>query len=183
MDKMTLINTVRAAQAGDREAFGRLVAAYQKVVLAVTERKLGNYAEAEELTQDVFIHAMQKIGQLENPAAFGGWLRSIATRMAINKITRQRSALPTDQEVLENTCVDGENPMDEAVLNERSDQLHRGLARLREMDRETLKAFYIDGDSIDEMSSRFDAPVGTIKRRLHMARKRLADELGEIAAV
>jgi RNA polymerase sigma-70 factor (ECF subfamily) len=45
------------------------------------------------------------------------------------------------------------------------------------MDRETLVAFYFDGRSINEMSKKFGTPVGTIKRRLHVARKRLAKEL------
>jgi RNA polymerase sigma-70 factor (ECF subfamily) len=45
------------------------------------------------------------------------------------------------------------------------------------MDRETLEAFYFEGSSLLEMSRKFDTPVGTIKRRLHVARKRLAKEL------
>ena len=53
--------------------------------------------------------------------------------------------------------------------------------RVRELDRETLVAFYVDGDSLLEMSDRFDSPVGTIKRRLHVARKRLAKQLEELA--
>jgi RNA polymerase sigma-70 factor, ECF subfamily len=49
------------------------------------------------------------------------------------------------------------------------------------MDRETLVAFYVKGRSRVEMSDQFDSPVGTIKRRLHVARKRLAKELSAIA--
>ena len=48
------------------------------------------------------------------------------------------------------------------------------------MDRETLVAFYVNGQSLVEMSDRFDSPVGTIKRRLHVARKRLAKELADV---
>jgi RNA polymerase sigma-70 factor (ECF subfamily) len=49
------------------------------------------------------------------------------------------------------------------------------------MDRETLMAFYFDGRSLLEMSDQFKTPVGTIKRRLHVARKRLAKELEALA--
>jgi RNA polymerase sigma-70 factor (ECF subfamily) len=49
------------------------------------------------------------------------------------------------------------------------------------MDRETLVAFYVRGQSLLEMSEEFDSPVGTIKRRLHVARKRLAKELESLA--
>ncbi|HYW80125.1 MAG TPA: sigma factor-like helix-turn-helix DNA-binding protein, partial [Thermoguttaceae bacterium] len=55
--------------------------------------------------------------------------------------------------------------------------------RLRAMDRDTLVAFYFHGRSLIEMSEKFDSPVGTIKRRLHTARKRLAEELESLATV
>ena len=48
-------------------------------------------------------------------------------------------------------------------------------------DRDTLVAFYVRGESLNEMSDSFAAPLGTIKRRLHVARKRLADEVRELA--
>jgi RNA polymerase sigma-70 factor (ECF subfamily) len=51
------------------------------------------------------------------------------------------------------------------------------------MDRETLIAFYVEGQSLVQMADDFDAPLGTIKRRLHVARKRLAKQVDELAAV
>ena len=61
------------------------------------------------------------------------------------------------------------------------DRLTEGLDRLGDMDRDTLVAFYVDGHSLLQMADDFDAPLGTIKRRLHVARKRLADQLPELA--
>ena len=81
------------------------------------------------------------------------------------------------------TCVDGQTPLASALAEERQTQVREGLDRLGEMDRDTLLAFYVQGQSIVEMSDRFDSPVGTIKRRLHVARKRLAKELEELVAV
>jgi RNA polymerase sigma-70 factor (ECF subfamily) len=69
------------------------------------------------------------------------------------------------------------------LATERVAQVHSGLSRLGEMDRDTLEAFYLRGQSLIEMSDRFDAPVGTIKRRLHVARKRLAAELETLQAI
>ena len=65
---------------------------------------------------------------------------------------------------------------------ERAAEVRAGLNRLRTMDRETLEAFYMKGHSLVEMSHEFDSPIGTIKRRLHVARKRLAKELTETVA-
>ena len=59
----------------------------------------------------------------------------------------------------------------------------RAAERLGELDRDTLVAFYVEGQSLIEMSDQFASPVGTIKRRLHVARKRLARELEDLVAV
>ena len=63
------------------------------------------------------------------------------------------------------------------LVRERNDRVQQGLRRLRALDEQTLRAFYVDGCSLLEMSEQFASPVGTIKRRLHVARKRLAKEL------
>ena len=172
-----MAETVRAAQRGDRQAFGRLIESYERAVYAAVFRRLGNHAEAQELCQDVFIQAMRKLGQLEDPRCFGGWIRSIAARMAINYAVRRGPRISGDRELIENNCVENRTPLLAILAREREDQVRRGLRKLRSMDRETLEAFYFEGSSLVEMSRKFDTPVGTIKRRLHVARKRLAKEL------
>jgi len=174
---------VRAAQAGDPEAFGTLVVRFERAVFATAMRRLRNVADAEELTQDVFVKAFEKIGQLRDPECFGGWLRSIANRMAINRVVRRAPGIATEPETLEATCVETETPLSRLLDAERQGEVREGLARLRSMDRETLEAFYVQGQSLRQMSDRFDAPVGTIKRRLHVARKRLAAQVEEPLAV
>lgn len=172
-----LTETVRAAQRGDRQAFGRLIENFERAVYATAYRRLGNHAEAQELCQDVFIQAMRKIDQLADPRCFGGWLRSIADRMAINRMLRRGPNIVPDTDLLKSGCVERQTPLVVLLAREREDQVRRGLRRLRVMDRETLVAFYFDGASLMEMSRMFETPVGTIKRRLHVARKRLAKEL------
>jgi len=172
-----LAETVYAAQRGDRQAFGRLIANFERAVYATAYRRLNNHADAQELCQDVFLQAMRKIDQLEDPRCFGGWLRSIADRMAINRLMRRGPSTSADTDMLNSDRVELRTPLVVLLEREREDQVRRGLRRLRRMDRETLVAFYFDGRSINEMSQKFQTPVGTIKRRLHVARKRLAKEL------
>jgi RNA polymerase sigma-70 factor (ECF subfamily) len=174
---------VEAAQAGDREAFGELATRFESMVYSIAIRRLGNHSEAQELCQEVLVKAMQKIEQLKAPAAFGGWLRSITVRMAINRQVRRAPTIATEPQALDATCVESTTPLDAALANERATQVRGGLARLRELDRHTLEAFYVRGESLSQMSESFDAPIGTIKRRLHVARKRLAQQLETAAAV
>ena len=182
-EKAHVKSLVIAAQGGDRVAFGELFQRYQSVILAIATRKLGNVAEAHELSQDVFVQAMQKIHQLRTPEAFGGWLKQITHRMAINRLVRKGPVVLTTPEVMDTNQASECTPVGNVMHQERIEQVREGLGRLREMDRETLEAFYLNGQSLREMSDKFDAPVGTIKRRLHMARKRLALEVDAAMAV
>jgi RNA polymerase sigma-70 factor (ECF subfamily) len=174
---------VIAAQAGNREAFGELYERFQRHVLAVAIGRLGDYAEAQELCQDVFVQALQKIGQLREPECFGSWMRSITHRMAINRAVRRSPDYLAEPDALVTTCVENDTPLTAVLADERQAQVRAGLSRLRELDRETLVAFYVKGQSLLEMSDEFDAPLGTIKRRLHVARKRLAKEVEPLVAV
>ncbi len=176
-----LTTLVEAAQHGDREAFGRLVDKYQRAVYATIFRRLGNHAETQELCQEVFMQALRKIDQLADPRCFGGWLRAIAGRMAINRAVRRAPVVAADAGSFETHCVEYRTPLGSALEHEQESQVRHGLRRLKAMDRDTLVAFYFDGRSLIEMSDQFKTPVGTIKRRLHVARKRLAKELEALA--
>jgi RNA polymerase sigma-70 factor (ECF subfamily) len=180
----TTAELVLAAQGGDNDAFGELVSRFERMVQAVCYQRLRNHAEAQEAAQEVFIKALQKLEQLQEPAAFAGWLRAIAARQAINRSLRRPPAVSIEPHALESVgAARGEGPLGSLLARERVDQLHEGLDRLAKLDRNTLVAFYIEGQSLIEMSDEFAAPIGTIKRRLHVARKRLAKELECLQAV
>ncbi len=172
-----VISLVNRAQAGDRQAYGELVERFQPAVYGLALARLRNPNEAQELTQEVFIHAMTKLDQLRDAHCFLGWLRQITVRMAINRVSRRGPLFGTDPEVLQNAPAAGENPLEQMVRAEQRAELWVCLERLKEIDRATLVAFYIRGRSLKEMSRDFETPVGTIKRRLHVARNRLRRQL------
>jgi RNA polymerase sigma-70 factor, ECF subfamily len=173
---------VLRAQQGDREAYGALAERFQPTVYAVALARLRNPTEAQELTQEVFLHGMRKLAQLREPEAFAGWLRQITVRMAINRLTRGGPLQKADGEVLENAEASGAGPLDAMLRTEAAAELYKGLERLKPVDRATLMAFYIHGRSLKQMSREFETPVGTIKRRLHVARNRLRKQLERAAS-
>jgi RNA polymerase sigma-70 factor, ECF subfamily len=168
---------VEKAQAGDRAAYGALIERFQPTVYAVALSRLRNPTEAQELVQEVFLHGMKKLGQLRDPQCFAGWLRQITVRMALNRLTRRGPVQKVEPEVLENAAATGATPLEALVKAEQAAELHRGLERLKPVDRATLVAFYLRGRSLQQMSREFETPVGTIKRRLHVARNRLKKAL------
>lgn len=165
------------ARDGDRAAYGELVERFQPTVYGLAMARLRNPVEAQELVQEVFVHAMLKLHQLRDPVCFAGWLRQITGRMVINRLTRRGPVRGAEPDVLENVAGVNTEPLDELVRREQRDELRAGLRRLKPADRATLEAFYLQGRSLKEMSDEFETPIGTIKRRLHVARNRLRKHL------
>jgi RNA polymerase sigma-70 factor (ECF subfamily) len=97
--------------------------------------------------------------------------------MAINRATRRAAPACVETGVLESASGQRDEPLEELIARERAHRLWEALERLKVIDREVLLAFYIQGRSLIEIAERFEAPIGTIKRRLHTARKRLRAEL------
>lgn len=180
MEDTRLITLVQLARSGDREAFGELVTEFDSTVFAITLRRLRNRSEAREVTQEVFLRAMRKIHQLREPERFIGWLKRIAVRLSINRAVRKPREVMAEPQTFDARKTSPDAPLDNVLEGERAHQVRGGLDKLRPLDRETLVAFYFQGQSLKEMSSRFDSPIGTIKRRLHTARNRLRDELSEL---
>ena len=83
------IQTVLHAQGGSRNAFDQLTELFYSRVYGIVMQRLRNTAEADEVTQEVFLRAFRKIVQLKEPAAFAGWLCQIAVRLAINRAVRR----------------------------------------------------------------------------------------------
>jgi RNA polymerase sigma-70 factor (ECF subfamily) len=171
---------VERAKVGDREAYGELVTRFQGSVYAMALARVRDPLEAQELAQDVFVHAMKKLPQLRDPRCFAGWLRRITARMAINRLTRRGPLFGADPELLD--AVEARTPTaaERYEVGEAVGQLKVGLGRLKALDRATLEAFYLRGRSLKQMAREFEVPTGTIKRRLHVARQRLKEVLEDI---
>jgi len=180
---LEITELVERAQRGDKLAYGELVKRFQAAVYAMALTRVRDPLEAEELAQEVFVHGMKKLPQLRDPRCFAGWLRRITARMAINRLTRRGPVSGADPEILDNVQARTTQPIDQMELGEAKFELHEGLKRLKELDRQTLEAFYLRGRSLKQMSREFETPVGTIKRRLHVARQRLKDVLEGNSAV
>ncbi len=179
MEDNRIIALVRAAQCGDREAFGQLVREFQPGVYGVVLRRLRNSAEASEVTQDVFLRAYRKLDQLREPERFVGWLKRIAVRLSINRATRRPPETMQPPDAFDTYRNSPDQPVSHMLRREDAHELRKGLSCLKPLDRDTLIAFYFEGRSLKELSLRYDSPVGTIKRRLHTARGRLKAALGE----
>src|ERR1700727_3601378 len=79
---------VRAVLAGDKEAYGALVARHSQSVFRVAFRITGNEADAEEIVQETFLRGYQRLESFQQSSAFGTWIYRIAVNCALNRISR-----------------------------------------------------------------------------------------------
>jgi len=168
----SVADIVVRAQAGDLTAFGRLYELFQRLVMHCLLKRGLNLPDAEDLCPDIFLHVRKKIGQLKNPAAFPGWIRTAATRMGINFLMRKKRRERWSSLNQMSELEDELETFSTVVTSENSRLVTLILGSLGPMDREILSAYYWRWHSVREMAEMFDAPEGTIKRRLFSARKR-----------
>lgn len=168
---------VAAGLAHGAEAFGRIVERYRAAVFGAALARVGDFHDAEDVAQQVFLEAYEQLGRLKDPKRLGAWLRSMATHRSID-LVRQRKAA-ADLEKVEAPLAQAswqrqENKTDlrEAVLC--------AIARLTPPQRETTALFYVNGYSVEEVARMQEVPVGTVKRRLHDAREKLKEEMAQM---
>ncbi|MFG6416505.1 RNA polymerase sigma factor [Roseateles sp. DC23W] len=163
-------------QLGEREAFDELVARWQLPLWRYARQLAGSDSAADDATQDVWLRVLRGIARLREGAKLRPWLFGIAHRVLMNRLREQyRTPLvpegDADLEAL---------PADDDTLQLETDlaALRDGLARLPALECEVLTLFYLQQLSLDEVSQVLVVPVGTVKSRLHRARRLLRLQLG-----
>ena len=172
---------VKQTLQGNLSSFDLLFQRYRGIVYGLTYHWTRNLADAQDLTQETFYRAYEKLGQLRDPEKFAVWLRRIATNMC----RRWQRGLP--DAVLSIDAPENQNIRDELQLHahlpeeviEAKEQQHAVediLNQLSDKVRLTTTLFYIDEFSYQEISDFLEVPVSTVKGRLYKARKQLKEE-------
>jgi RNA polymerase sigma-70 factor (ECF subfamily) len=177
MDRVSDEELVRRVLSGDRDAFGALVERYKGMVYGVAYAHLRNFHDAQDLSQEVFIKAFLNLSSYDPARPFGNWLYVITRRMAIDRLRGRREMKELTDEIIDRSPT----PDVRAERREMQRLLKDALSRLSERNRETFCLYYMDGYSIREISRILSVPQGTVKRRLHEARKILRKEVVRMA--
>ena len=173
------VQLIRKVLSGDSEAFNTLVRKYQKSVHALVWRKIGDFHYAEEITQDTFLQAYEKLSTLRDPNQFAGWLYVIANRLCIAWMRKQKPALQSlsDTSVKEIDNLTYERYVSEQRESEATERryeiVEKLLKKLPESEREVMTLYYLGEMASKEISKFLGVPMNTINSRLHRARKRL----------
>jgi RNA polymerase sigma-70 factor (ECF subfamily) len=159
---------VDAARAGDRNAFGTLYELYGRMVHGVL-LGAGQRDDVQDLVQDVFLRALRQLHTLREPAAFGGWLATLARNEARMHHRAARETIELTEQI------PGPSPVD-ATLG--TDDVMHALRTLPERYREPLILRLVNQMSGEEIARAIGLSHGTVRVYLHHGMKLLRDHLG-----
>ena len=170
---------VRRLQRGDTIAFEILVRRHEKAVFNLLYRMLGDYDDAAETAQEVFLSAYRAIGQFRGDANFSTWLYRIALNHAITRrkstITRQRRVVPiAGTDIIDETQLGPAESLEKKELRER---VQRALNDLAPEDAAVILMRDLQDIPYEDVARVLKVPVGTVKSRLHRARQALKARL------
>ena len=167
---------------GDQQAFTALVEKYQKQVHALAWQKIGDFHIAQEITQDAFFTAFQKLSTLTDHNRFAGWLYVIANRKCIawhrKKSPQPQSLETTDPVELEEVYYSEymTQQREEAANQKRRAVVQKLLSKLQESERTVVNLYYIAEMTCEEIGKFLGVSPNTVRSRLHRARNKLKKE-------
>jgi len=167
---------VRRTTHGELSAFEQLVERHRQTVVRVAARIVGA-DDAEDVSQDAFLRAFHRLGDFRGDAPFRSWLLRITHNAALDHLARRR-AEPVDPETFETSEESPARPPAESLeLRERIERLERKLRGLSPQHRVVLMLRDAEGLSYAEIAHITDTPLGSVKGRLHRARREFIDML------
>ena len=176
---------VRRARSGDLDAFEELVSRHERRIYTLARRITANEQDAEDVTQEAFLSALEHLADFREEASFGTWLSRIATHAAL-KIIRKRKGLPTvslDEEGAGDLphpqyIADWrESPERLAQRNETARLIDDALAKLDEAHRVVFLLRDVEGLSVKETADALSLSEANVKVRLLRARLQLREHL------
>lgn len=173
---------IRRAQAGDAEAFGRLVERYMRRAYYSALSLVGSREDALDISQEAFVRAFRARQTLDPERPFYAWLYQILRRLCFNFLRDRRTRLRHLEAAgswLEDEAA-GRQAVDPARALEREEERRRvgaAIELLPAREREVLVLKEFEGLTYREIASLVGIPIGTVMSRLYSARQRLADAL------
>lgn len=160
---------VRRVQEGDTRAFDTLVTRHSRRAYALAYRLLGHREDAEDLVQDAFIRALDRIGTVEPGRAFAPWFFRLLTNLALNR--RKSRALRRTEDVPDAAYSSEPSPAERTERGEVRERFEEALLELSEKQRLIVTLFEVDGQTSAEIAAALGMSDGTVRWHIHQARR------------
>ncbi len=178
MQEIQESTVVRNAQQGNQNAFGELVSRYQNLVTSIAFSKTGDLQRSEDIAQQAFLIAWQKLKELNEPAKFGAWLRAITRNTVLNS-NRKAGLLDRTPKSLDDQDVPQTigAPDESSSLKEQQQLLWACLKDMPDEYREPLVLYYRQDKSMDQVAAQLGLSVNATKQRLSRGRAMLKQDV------
>lgn len=171
---------VALARNGDRNAFGGIVARYQGLVCALAYNATGSLARSEDVAQEAFVVAWQKLPELREPEKLRAWLCGIVRNLGRRARRGEKYEPVLQAQTLESApslIAPEPEPNERAINSEEEGILWRQLEAIPEIYREPLILFYRENASIEQVAEALDLSQEAVRQRLSRGRKLLQDQV------
>ncbi|MCG8327625.1 MAG: sigma-70 family RNA polymerase sigma factor [Chitinophagales bacterium] len=165
------------ARQGDEHSFRCIVQKYEQAVYATTIGMLGNTADAEDITQEVFIRFHRSLHQFKGEASLGTYLTRIAINLSINEQKKRKRRRWMSIQRTESPDLQISDPTQSPERSDLQDALKKALQILEPDFRSVLVLRLVDGYSVQETAEILQLPMGTVASRLARAQKKLQEIL------
>ena len=174
------------AKSGEVEAFERLIEGYQKKVFNIALRMIGNYDDASELAQEVFIKVYKSIRSFKEESSFSTWIYKITSNVCLDEIRKRKNKkvvyLDDDVKLEDGEVrhqIEDDSPSPEALLERKEIKrvVKEAIQSLSEEHRLVIVMRDLQGMSYEEIGKIVKCPEGTVKSRINRARQALKEIL------
>lgn len=162
---------------GSREAFDELYHKYKNMALHTAYLITGNLADSEDVVQETFVKVWIHVRELHNDSGFKSWMMQILVRTAYRMVQKSRREIP-DESVLDRmkSSEEGSFP-DKIIQTEETERIMTAVRSLPVKLKTVVVLYYYDSFSVKEIAGMLNIREGTVKSRLHAARRRIKASL------
>jgi RNA polymerase sigma-70 factor (ECF subfamily) len=174
------------------QQFEALMRNYQNMVFSTAMRLVANEAEAQDIAQEVFLKAYERFAELKDSPTIGGWLKTVATNMSLNHVTRYRSRWSFFSEMFTGGSEEEERELqfeapedleEDLARADRHELVEKALQKLPPAQRVPLVLYHLEGLRYEEIAAKLNVSLGKVKtdifRGREALRKRLSSQLAE----
>jgi RNA polymerase sigma-70 factor (ECF subfamily) len=169
----------------DSQQFEAFMKAYQNMVFTTAVRLLGAEAEAEDVSQEVFLKAYERYAELKDSPTVGGWLKTVTRNLCLNHLTRYRARWRFFSEMRPKDDEDGMVPEwaapdtqeQQVATGEQRQLLEAVLQKLPPAQRVPLVLYHFEDMSYEEIAARLRASLSKVKTDIHRGRETLRKKL------
>ena len=159
---------------------------YQNMVFSTAMRLLANSTEAEDITQEVFLKAFERFAEIRDSPTVGGWLKTVATNLSLNHLTRYRSRWTFFSDLFPQREEEEDNPVEFAAPgdlaheledSDRHQMVDQVLQKLPPAQRVPLVLYHLEGLRYEEIAAKLGVSLGKVKTDIFRAREALRKKL------